>query len=32
LLGLLVTEFDFSRPFQRNGRGLVFQFTISPGF
>jgi Tol biopolymer transport system component len=32
LFGLLVTEFDFSRPFQRPGKGLVFQFTISPGF
>jgi Tol biopolymer transport system component len=32
LFGLLITEFDFSRPFQRTGHGLVFQFTISPGF
>jgi outer membrane protein assembly factor BamA len=32
LFGLLVTEFDFSRPFQRPGKGLTFQFTISPGF
>jgi Tol biopolymer transport system component len=32
LFGLLITEFDFSRPFQRPGKGLVFQFTISPGF
>ena len=32
LFGLLITEFDFSRPFQRPGKGLTFQFTISPGF
>jgi Tol biopolymer transport system component len=32
LFGLLITEFDFSRPFQRPGKGLVFQFTVSPGF
>jgi hypothetical protein len=32
LFGLLITEFDFSRPFQRPGKGLVFQFTLSPGF
>ncbi|MGE5246289.1 MAG: peptidase S9 [Betaproteobacteria bacterium] len=30
--GYLVGEFDFSRPFQRPGRGWVFQFNISPGF
>jgi WD40 repeat protein len=32
LLGFAVGEFDFSRPFQRPGRGWVFQFNLSPGF
>jgi len=32
LLGFAVGEFDFSHPFQRSGRGFVFQFNLSPGF
>ena len=32
IFGLLVVEFDVSRPFQRPGKGLVFQFMVSPGF
>jgi Tol biopolymer transport system component len=32
LLGFAVGEFDFARPFQRPGRGWVFQFNLSPGF
>jgi outer membrane protein assembly factor BamA len=32
LLGFAIGEFDFSRPFQRPGRGWVFQFNLSPGF
>jgi outer membrane protein assembly factor BamA len=32
LLGFAVGQFDFARPFQRPGRGWVFQFNLSPGF
>jgi outer membrane protein assembly factor BamA len=32
LSGFAVGEFDFSRPFQRPGKGWVFQFNLSPGF
>jgi outer membrane protein assembly factor BamA len=32
VLGFLVAEFDFARPFQRPGRGWVWQFNFSPGF
>jgi outer membrane protein assembly factor BamA len=32
LLGFAVGSFDFSRPFQRAGKGWVFQFNLSPGF
>jgi Tol biopolymer transport system component len=32
LFGYAVGEFDFSHPFQRPGRGFVFQFNLSPGF
>jgi Tol biopolymer transport system component len=32
LMGFAVGQFDFSRPFQRPGRGWVFQFNLSPGF
>jgi hypothetical protein len=32
LFGFAVGEFDFSHPFQRPGRGFVFQFNLSPGF
>jgi hypothetical protein len=32
LFGFAVGEFDFSRPFQRPGRGWIFQFNLSPGF
>jgi len=32
LFGFAVGEFDFSRPFQRPGRGWVFQFNLTPGF
>jgi outer membrane protein assembly factor BamA len=32
LMGFAVGEFDFSRPFQRPGKGWVFQFNLSPGF
>lgn len=32
LLGFAVGEFDFARPFQRSGRGWVFQFNLAPGF
>jgi outer membrane protein assembly factor BamA len=27
-----VAEFDLSHPFQRPGKGWVFQFNLSPGF
>ena len=32
LFGYAVGQFDFSHPFQRPGRGMVFQFNLSPGF
>jgi outer membrane protein assembly factor BamA len=32
LFDLLILEFDVSKPFQRRGRGPVFQLTVSPGF
>ena len=32
LLGFAIGEFDFAHPFQRPGRGWVFQFNLSPGF
>jgi Tol biopolymer transport system component len=32
LLGFAVGSFDFAHPFQRPGRGWVFQFNLSPGF
>ena len=32
VLGYFVGQFDFVRPFQRPGRGWMFQFNISPGF
>jgi outer membrane protein assembly factor BamA len=32
LFGFAVGQFDFSRPFQRPGRGWIFQFNLSPGF
>ncbi|HZT75690.1 MAG TPA: hypothetical protein VFA27_03470 [Vicinamibacterales bacterium] len=32
LLGFAVGEFDFSKPFQRPGRGWIFEFNLSPGF
>jgi Tol biopolymer transport system component len=32
LFGFAVGSFDFARPFQRAGKGWVFQFNLSPGF
>jgi uncharacterized protein YcfJ len=32
LFGFAVGEFDFAHPFQRPGRGMVFEFNLSPGF
>ena len=32
LMGFAVGQFDFSHPFQRPGRGWIFQFNLSPGF
>ncbi|HZP47800.1 MAG TPA: hypothetical protein VFB07_04670 [Vicinamibacterales bacterium] len=32
LLGFAVGQFDFSKPFQRPGRGWIFQFNLSPGW
>jgi hypothetical protein len=32
LLGFAIGEFDFARPLQRNRRGWLFQFNLSPGF
>jgi outer membrane protein assembly factor BamA len=32
LFGFAVGQFDFTRPFQRPGKGWVFQFSLSPGF
>jgi Tol biopolymer transport system component len=30
--GIAIGEFDFTHPFQRPGRGMVFQFNLLPGF
>ena len=30
--GFAVGEFDFAHPFQRSGRGWIFQFSLAPGF
>ena len=32
LLGFAIGQFDWARPLQRNNRGWVFQFSLSPGF
>jgi WD40 repeat protein len=32
LFGFAVGQLDFAHPFQRPGRGWVFQFNLSPGF
>jgi outer membrane protein assembly factor BamA len=32
LFGFAVGQFDFAHPFQRPGRGWIFQFNLSPGF
>jgi hypothetical protein len=32
LFGYAVGEFAVARPFQRPGRGWVFQFNLAPGF
>ena len=32
VLGFAIGQFDFSHPFQRAGRGWIFQFNLSPGF
>ena len=32
LLGFAVAQFDIAHPFQRPGRGWVYQFSLSPGF
>jgi len=32
LLGFAVAQFDFAHPFQRPGKGWVFQFNLAPGF
>ena len=32
LFGFAVGSFDFAHPFQRTGKGWVFQFNLSPGF
>jgi hypothetical protein len=32
IFGFAVAEFDFTHPFQRSNRGMVFQFSLSPGF
>ena len=31
-LGFAVLQFDFAHPFQRPGKGWVFQFSLAPGF
>jgi Tol biopolymer transport system component len=31
-LGFAVLQFDFAHPFQRSGKGWVFQFSLAPGF
>ena len=32
LFNFAIGEFDFAHPFQRPGRGMVFQFSLKPGF
>ena len=32
VFGYAVAQFDIARPFQREGRGWVYQFNLSPGF
>jgi hypothetical protein len=32
LLGFAIGEFDFAHPFQRPGKGWIFQFNLAPGF
>lgn len=32
ILGFAIAQFDVARPFQREGRGWVWQFTLAPGF
>jgi hypothetical protein len=32
LFGYLIAEFDAVRPFNRPGRGWMFEFGLSPGF
>jgi outer membrane protein assembly factor BamA len=32
LMGFAIGEFAFSRPWQRPGKGWVFQFNLAPGF
>jgi outer membrane protein assembly factor BamA len=32
LFGFAVPEFEFARPFQRPGRGWLFQSNLAPGF
>ena len=32
LFGFAIGQFDFAHPFQRPGRGFVFQFSLTPGF
>lgn len=32
VLGFVVAQIDYARPFQRTGRGWVWQFNLSPGF
>jgi outer membrane protein assembly factor BamA len=31
-LGFAVVQLDYARPFQRDGRGWIFQFSLAPGF
>ena len=31
-LGFAIAEFDYVHPFNRPGRGWVWQFNVSPGF
>ena len=30
--GYAVVQLDYSRPFQREGRGWIFQFSLAPGY
>ena len=32
VFGFAIGQFDFSHPFQRAGRGWIFQFNLAPGF